>query len=145
MRDLYPLWPDARWYADILARHPDIVPEIERLRIRRGLQTLIADLIDEIALADRFKVCRLASVTTRNAGFVKGEVAFADNATEADRRMIDLVVRRYEAALSSHCEHCGSNANLAILKLGIEALLDNPSAELGDRLLCGECFKEMTQ
>lgn len=141
----YPLRPDARWYADLLVRHPNIVPEIDRLRIRRGLQTLAADLIDESALADRFKVCRLASLTTRNAGFVIVEVAFTENGTEADRRMIDLVVRRYQAALSSHCEHCGSNANLAILKIGMEALLDNLGAELGDRLLCGECFKEMTQ
>jgi hypothetical protein len=128
-----------------LARHPDIVPAMDQLRIRRGLQTLVGDLIDQIALADRFKVCRLSSVTTRNAGFVKVGVAFTESGTEADRRMIDLVVRRYEPALSSHCEHCGSNANLSILKLGMEALLDNPGANLGDRLLCGKCFKEMTQ
>lgn len=144
MSDLYPLRPDEGWYSEIVARYGEAVPAIEHLRIRHGLQIFVADLLDQIVLADRHVVCRLAGVTTRNAGFITVEVEFADGAQEADRRLIGMVVRRWQEVLSTRCEHCGSPFNLSILKIGMEALLGNPEAELGDRQLCIDCQKEMS-
>jgi hypothetical protein len=142
MTDLYPLRPDLDWHASLIARYGDVVPAIDRLRIRHGLRVTVEDLIDQIVLADRYKVCRLAGVTTRNAGFVAIEVEFTEAAQEADRRLIGMVVRQYQEILSTRCEHCGSESNLSILKIGMEAMLADPDIEPGDRLLCSECLKE---
>lgn len=144
MTDLYPLRPDEDWYSDIVARYGDVVPAIDRLLIRHGLRVIVENLIDQIILADRYKVCRLAGVTTRNAGFVTIEVEFSEAAHEADRRLFGMIVRQYQEILSTRCEHCGSQFNLSILKIGMEAMLADPGIEPGDRLLCIDCLKEMT-
>lgn len=138
MPDTFPLRPDIDWYLSTADRYGDAVPPLEHLQIRRGLQVIVDDLFHDLDLADQFHVCRVYGVTTRYAGFVVIDIRYSDNDTEADRRMCNRIVERAQERLCEACEHCGKPGEI-IAKTGLEALLDDPDAVLGDRFLCTEC------
>lgn len=137
----FPLRPDDTWYSAMRARFSDAVPNIERLRIRRGLQDIVHDFLEKLRDADRFNACRIHSVSTRNAGFSVIDARFSDAATEADRRMCGRIIECIQERMNAACEHCGKPGEI-IAKSGLEALLDDPSVALGDRLLCAECYQD---
>ncbi|TQN61112.1 hypothetical protein FLX27_13040 [Agrobacterium tumefaciens] len=118
----------------------DAVPPIEHLQIRRGLQTIVDDLFHDLDIADRLRACHLQGISTRYAGFVILDIRYSDRATEADKRMCNRIVERIQERLCEACEHCGRPGEI-IAKTGLEALLDDPDAVLGDRFLCTECHQ----
>ncbi|NKJ72671.1 hypothetical protein GFL38_10385 [Rhizobium leguminosarum bv. viciae] len=140
MSDSLPLRPDAVWYDSMHQRYGAAVPDIEHLQIRRGLQSIVEDLFEKLADADRFRSCRMHGIATRNAGFVVIDARFSATATEADKRMCNRVLERIQERLSESCEHCGKPGEI-VLKIGMEARLADPDIELGDRLLCAECYE----
>ncbi len=144
MSDRFPLRPDAVWYDAMVARYGDAVPAIEHLQFRRGLQRHVADLFDALDQADRFFICRILSIVTRNGGFVIIDARIADAATEAYRSRCNVVFDNSRERLSESCEHCG-RAGEIIAKTGLEALLDDPDAALGDRFLCTECYDDWSR
>lgn len=139
MSESFPLRPDSVWYELLVARYGDAVPPLEHLQVRRGLQGIVEDLFDKLADADRFRSCRIHGIVTRNAGFVVIDARFGDRATEADKRMCNSVLERIQERLGEACEHCGKSGEI-VAKTGLEALLEDPDAALGDRLLCHECY-----
>lgn len=140
MTNRFPLHADADWYAAMADRYGDAVPPLEHLQIRRGLQVIVDDLFHDLDIADRFRASRVYGVTTRYAGFVVIDIRYSDRATEADRRMCNRIVERIQERLCEACEHCGKPGE-NIAKTGLEALLDDPDAVLGDRFLCTECHQ----
>jgi hypothetical protein len=91
-------------------------------------------------MADRFRVCRIHGITKRSAGFVVIDARCNSRATEADKRMCNFVLEPARERLSETCEHCG-NLGEIILKIGMEARLEDPNIELRDRLICMECYE----
>lgn len=140
MPDPSPLRPDNDWYHAMADRYGDAVPPLEHLRIRRGLQVIVDDLFHDLDIANRLRACRLHGITTRYAGFVVIDIRYSDRETEADRRMCNRIVERAQERLCEACEHCGRPGEI-IAKIGLEALLDDPDAALGDRFLCTECHQ----
>jgi hypothetical protein len=140
MSDRFSPRPDDTWHAEMRSRYGDVVPQIERLRIRRGLQDIVHDLFEKLRDADRFNACRIHSASTRNAGFSVIDVRFSAAATEADKRMCGRIIECIQERLNAACEHCGKPGAI-IAKSGLETLLDDPNAVLGDRLLCAECYQ----
>lgn len=140
----FPLRPDDTWYAEMRSRYGDFVPDVERIQIRRGLQSILHDLFELLHDADRFNACRIQGVVTRNAGFSIIDARLSDTATEADKRMCGRILDRIGARLNEACEHCGKPGSI-IAKSGLEALLDDPDAVLGDRLLCTECYQDWSR
>lgn len=140
MSDRFPLHPDVDWYEHLVARHSDAVPPLEHLQIRPGLQSIVEDLFEKLADADRLRACRVQGIVTRNAGFVVIDARFSATATEADKRMCNCILERIQERLAEACEHCGKPGEI-VLKIGMEARLADPDIELGDRLLCRECYE----
>lgn len=140
MTDLFPLRPDADWYAVLVSRYGEAVPPLEHLKIRHGMQVVVEDLLHELDIADRFRACRVHGIETRSAGFAIIDARFRDEATDADRRMCNRVLERARDRLTEACEHCGKPGEI-FAKTGLEALFENPGAILGDRFLCMECYE----
>ncbi|RVP47342.1 hypothetical protein [Sinorhizobium medicae] len=138
--DQFPLRPDRDWYDALRARYGDAIPAIEYLQIRRGLQSIVEDLFEKLDIADRFNVCRVYGIATRNAGFTVVDARYSETATEADKRMCNRVIERVQERLVESCEHCGRTGE-TIAKVGLEARLQDPDIVLGDRLLCAECYE----
>lgn len=140
MSESFPLRPGGDWYDTMVARYGDAMPPLEHLQIRRGLQSIVEDLFEKLADADRFRSCRVHGIDARNAGFLVIDARFSATATEADKRMCNRVLERIQERLSESCEHCGKPGEI-VLKIGMEARLADPDIELGDRLLCAECYE----
>ena len=140
MSETFSLRPDVDWYERLVSRYGDAVPPLEHLQIRRGLQTIVEDLFEKLDDADRFRACRIHGIETRAAAFAIIDARFTESATDADKRMCKRVLERIQERLSESCEHCG-NLGEIVAKTGLEALLDDPEAILGDRLLCRECYE----
>jgi hypothetical protein len=142
MPDPYPLQPDADWYGTMRSRYGDsIVPSLDRLQFRRGFQKIIEDLFEKLHDVDRFQACSIKSIRTRSACFTVIAVEYGDKATTADERMCNRVIDRIRERLAEACEHCGHRGQV-IAKAGLETLLSDPDAVLGDRLLCSECYEQ---
>jgi hypothetical protein len=142
--DLYPLRTEDTWYAAMRDRFGDAVPEIERLRFRRGLQNAVADMYAQLDDFDLLRHVDIRSLTTRNAGFVVIDTDYEPGIYEDDRIALDFCFEKHAEALRTACEHCGRPGEI-IAKSGLEALLDDPNAVLGDRLLCTECYQDWSQ
>ncbi|CUX03399.1 hypothetical protein [Agrobacterium genomosp. 2] len=138
--DRFPLRPDSLWYDAMRDRYGDAVPAIDHLQIRRGLQAIVEGLFDKLVDVDRFHACRVHGIVTRSAGFVVIDARFSDGATAADKRMCNRFLEHIHERLAESCEHCGKPGEI-VAKAGLEALLDDPDAILGDRLLCTECYE----
>lgn len=140
MTDSFPLRPDAVWYDAMRDRYGNTVPDIEDLRIRRCLQihveAMYAQLYDLVLL----RHVDIVSIVTRNAGFVVVDARYHAGIYEDDRIALDFALEAHSARLNESCEHCGRRGEI-VAKTGLEALLDDPDAELGDRLLCSECYE----
>ncbi|MGN8152702.1 hypothetical protein ACTJK5_10545 [Agrobacterium sp. 22094] len=139
--DSYPLRPDDTWYSSMRAHYGSAVPDIEHLRIRRGLQNAVADMYAQLSDLDLLPLVAIRSITTRNAGFVVINTDYKPGIFQDDRIALDLCFERHKAAMRAACEHCGRPGSI-IAKSGLEALLDDPSTALGDRLLCAECYQD---
>lgn len=140
-KDLFPLRPDDTWYSALRARYSSGVPDIEHLRIRRGLQNSVADMYAQLSDLDLLRHVDIRSIKTRNAGFVVIGTDYRAGIYEDDRIALDLLFEKHAEALRTACEHCGRPGSI-IAKSGLEALLDHPTAVLGDRLLCTECYQD---
>jgi hypothetical protein len=141
MSERFPLRPASDWYQRLVDRYGESIPAIERLRIRRGLQEQVESLFHDLDMADPFHACCIHGIDTRSAGFVIINARFGDLATETDKRMCNRVLESARERLSEVCEHCGRHAEI-ILKIGLEARLADPDVELGDRMLCRECYSK---
>lgn len=140
MPDRFPLRPDAVWFDAMVGRYGDVVPDIESLQIRRGIQVHDDDFFVRLHGLD-LQAVTIHSIVTRNAGFVivdaRGHVGLPDG----DYGAVDPLLEHTRGRLSEACEHCG-RAGEIIAKTGMEALLDDPDAVLGDRFLCVECYED---
>ena len=141
MTDRFPFRPDAVWYDAMRARYGDTVPDIERLRIRRGLQIHVGDMYAQLFDLDLLRHVDIISIVTRNAGFVVVDARYHADLYEDDLVALDFALERYSTRLNESCEHCGNPGEI-VAKTGFEALLDDPDAVLGDRFLCRECYNE---
>lgn len=140
MSDLFPLRPDSVWYDALRDRYNDAVPDLDHLQIRRGLQIAVGNMfsqLHDLCLTDKVDI---RSVVTRNAGFVVIDARFADCLPDIDRAAIEFALEGVRGDLAESCEHCGRPGEI-VAKTGLEALLDDPDAALGDRLLCAECYE----
>jgi hypothetical protein len=140
-KDRFPLHADDTWYQATRARYGDVVPKVEHLRIRRGLQNAVADMYAQLNDLDLLRHVDISSIETRNAGFVVINADYKPGTYEDDRIALDLCLEKHAEAMRSACEHCGNPGEI-IAKSGLETLLDDPSAVLGDRLLCAECYQD---
>ncbi|OCW56253.1 hypothetical protein [Hoeflea olei] len=144
LRDRFPLRPDDIWYAAMRGRYGDAVPDVEHLQFRRGLQTAVGDMyaqLHDLGLIDKVDI---RSVVTRNAGFVVVDARIADCLPDIDRAAIEFVLEGARGDLVESCEHCGRPGEI-VSKVGLEALLDDPDAALGDRLLCSGCYEKWSR
>jgi hypothetical protein len=137
----FPLRPDDTWYAEMRSRYGDFVPDVERIQIRRGLQTAVADMYAQLSDLDLLRLVDIRNIKTRNAGFVVIDTDYRAGIHEDDRIALDFCFERHAEAMRTACEHCGRSGQI-IVKSGLETLLDDPNATLGDRLLCVECYQE---
>lgn len=142
--DSYPLRPDDACFEAMRARHGDAVPDLMHLRFRRGLQNAVAEMYAQLSDLDLLRHVDIRSITTRNAGFVVIDTDYKQGIYEDDRISLDLVFEKHAEAMRTACEHCGKTGFI-IAKSGLEALLDDPSAVLGDRLLCTECYQNWSR
>jgi len=140
MSDRFPLRPDAGWYNTMRTRYGDAVPAIEHLQIRRGLQSVIGDMYAQLHDLDLLRHVDIVSIVTRNAGFTVIDARFHEGLFEDDRIALDFAFEHHSERLNAACEHCGRPGSV-IAKTGLEALLDDPYAVLGDRLLCTGCYE----
>lgn len=143
-KDRYPLCPDDDWYAEMRARFGDVVPDIERLRFRRGLQNAVADMYAQLNDLDLLRLVDIRNIKTRHAAFVVIDTDYRAGIYEDDRIALDFCFERHAEAMRTACEHCGKPGEI-VAKSGLEALLDDPNAALGDRLLCTECYQEWSR
>jgi len=139
MTDSFSLRPDAVWYDAMRDRYGAAVPEIESLQIRRGLQIHVGDMYAQLFDLDLLRHVDIVSVVTRNAGFVVVDARYHAGLYDDERIALDFALDRYNERLNAACEHCGMPGDI-VAKTGMEALLDDQDAELGDRLLCAECY-----
>jgi hypothetical protein len=140
MSESFPLSPDSDWYDALVARYGDAVPAIENLRIRSGLQVHVAHLFEQLKDLGLLRHVDILSVVTRNAGFVVIDARYVDSLSEVEIAALDFALEGTRAYFAESCEHCGKLGEI-IAKAGLEALLDDPDAVIGDRLLCHECYK----
>lgn len=141
MTDRFPLHPDAVWYEAMRERYGVAVPAIDHLQIRRGLQVVVGDMYAQLRDLDLLRHVDIKSIVTRAAGFVVIDARYHASLFEDDRIALDLGLARHSEHLNESCEHCGRPGEI-VAKTGMEALLDNPDAVLGDRLLCAECYDD---
>jgi hypothetical protein len=144
MSDCFPLRPDDDWYAEMRSSYGSAVPDIERLQIRRGLQNAVAEMFAQLSDLDLLRHVDIRSIKTRNAAFVVIDTDYRAGIFEDDRIALDLLFEKHAEALRTACEHCGRRGSI-IAKSGLEALLDDPTAVLGDRLLCTECYQDWSR
>lgn len=137
---LFPLHPDADWYEQLVDRYGDAVPPITRLRIRSGLQQIVAEMLEFLADHGLLEAVEILSMTTRSAAFVVIDARDRPGIGEDDRIALDFLLEKTRERLTEVCEHCGRGGAL-IAKTGLEARLVHPEAVLGDRLLCLECHE----
>nr|CAD6612694.1 hypothetical protein RKHAN_02511 [Rhizobium sp. Khangiran2] len=140
MSDRFPLRPEKTWYAAMVDRYGDAVPAIDRLQIRRGLQIHVGDMYAQLDDLDLLRHVGMKGIVTRNAGFVVIDTRYHEGIFEDDRIALDFALERHNDRLNESCEHCGKPGEI-IAKIGTEALLDDPDAVLGDRLLCTGCYE----
>ena len=140
MSDQFPLRPDPDWYAALVARFGDAVPAVEHVRVRRGLQQIVSDMYAQLSDLDLLRHVDIYGIETRTAAWVILDARYRDGIYEDDRIALDFALEKAQERLSEVCEHCGRGGAL-ILKIGEEARLADPSVELGDRLLCEECYE----
>lgn len=139
--DRFPLRPDEYWYSEIVARYGEAVPDIDRLQIRRGLQSIVGDMYAQLYDFDLLRHVDIVSIVARNAGFVVVDARYHAGLYEDDRIALDFLLERHGERFNSSCEHCGQPGEI-VAKAGMEVLLDDPDADLGDRLLCAECYED---
>lgn len=140
MSDQFPLRPDLDWYEHLVARYGDAVPPITRLRIRRGLQQIVSDMYEFLSLHGLLEAVDIFGIETRSAAWAIIDARYRPNICEDDRISLDYELEKIQERLSESCEHCGRGGAI-IAKTGLEARLADPDAELGDRLLCHECYE----
>ncbi|KQV41938.1 hypothetical protein [Rhizobium sp. Root1204] len=141
MSDRFPLRPDDIWYAAMRGRYGDAVPDIDALQFRCGLQVHVGDMFEKLHALGLIDNVNILSVVTRNAGFVVIDARLADCLPEIDRAALEFALAGVRGDLSESCEHCGRPGEI-VAKTGMEALLDDPDAALGDRFLCAECYND---
>ncbi|MCV3768898.1 hypothetical protein [Rhizobium sp. TRM95796] len=141
MSDRFPLRPDETWHAEMRARYGDAVPALEHMRFRRGLQTLVADFFEQFHDREYQRLVAVHSIVTRNAGFVVLDARGHFGLPYGEYGAVDALLSTTQERLSEACEHCGAVGEI-VAKTGLEALLDDPDAALGDRLLCNECYEK---
>ena len=141
MSDRFPLRPDAVWYDAMRDRYGDAVPAIDRLRIRRGLQSTAGDLYAQLRDLDLLRLVNIVSIVTLSARHVVVDALECPGINEDARIAVDFALEHYSGRLSESCEHCGKPGEF-IAKIGLEALLNDPDAVLGDRLLCTQCYDD---
>lgn len=140
MSDRFPLRPNSDWHAALVARHGDAVPAIERLQIRRGLQSAVGDMYEKLYGLGLIDKVDILSVVTRDAAFVVIDARYHGGLYEDDRIALDFLFHGAAGDLNETCEHCGRLGEI-VAKTGLEALLDDQDAALGDRFLCAECYE----
>lgn len=138
--DRFPLRPDDIWYDAMRARYGDVVPDIERLQIRRGLQQHVGDMYAQLYDLDLLRHVDIMSIVTRNAGFVVIDARYHAGLFDDERIALDFGLEHHSERLNESCEHCGKPGEV-VAKAGMEALLEDPDAVLGDRFLCAECYE----
>lgn len=140
MSESFPLRPDADWYDAMIARYADAVPAVEHLQIRCGIQAIVEHLFEQLQELGLLYAVDIRSVVTRNAGFVVMDARYLDGLSDTDRAALDFALEGTRGYFAEACEHCGKPGEI-VAKTGMEALLDDPDAVLGDRLLCHECYE----
>ena len=144
MSDRSPLRPDDIWYDAVRARYGNAVPDIEHMQFRRGLQGHVGDMFEKLHALGLIDKVDILSVVTRNAAFVVIDARYRADLFEDDRIALDFLFQGTTGDLSEACEHCGRPGSV-IAKTGLEALLDDPDAALGDRFLCAECYESWSR
>lgn len=134
MSDPFPLMPDSDWHEDMIARYGD-----PRLKIRRGLQQIVAEMFEFLSLHGLLDAVDIFGIRTRNTAFVVIDARDKPGTGEDDRIALDFLFEQTQRRLSEVCEHCG-RAGAIFAKTGLEVRLEDPDVELGDRLLCQECY-----
>lgn len=110
------------------------------MRFRPGLQPIVGHLYEQLAelgLLDRVDIC---GIETRAAAFAIIDARYRPGTHEDDRIALDFAFEGAQGDLADTCEHCGRPGEV-ILKVGLEARLADPDVELGERLLCHECYE----
>ncbi|KQS74304.1 hypothetical protein ASG25_21140 [Rhizobium sp. Leaf384] len=136
--DRYPLRPDSDWYDALVAAYGEEVPAIARMRFRRGLQSHVDAMDAQLKDLGLLPHVDILSITSRGAGYVVIYAKYQSGIYEDDRIALDFCFERHAKALREACEHCGTTAEI-VVKIGMEALLANPSIDIGDRCLCSPC------
>lgn len=144
MSDRFPIRPDDIWYSSMRERYGNAVPGIDQLQIRRGLQIHVGDMYAQLYDLDLLRHVDILSIVTRNAGFTVIDARYHEGLYEDDRIALDFGLERYSERLNESCEHCGKPGEI-VAKTGMEALLDDPDAVLGDRFLCTECYESWSR
>ncbi|UWU23004.1 hypothetical protein N2601_08680 [Rhizobium sp. CB3060] len=140
MSESFPLRPDENWYRDLAHRFRDAVPSIERLQFRRGLQPIVYDLFTQLSDLGVLRSVDILGIKTRNAGFTLIDARYKPELVGIFRDAADFALEGTRGRLIEACEHCGRYGEV-VAKTGMEALLDDPNAILGDRFLCRECYE----
>lgn len=140
MSDKFPLMPDSDWHEDMILRYGGHVPPITRLQVRRGLQGVVAEMFEFLADHGLLDAVDIFGIRTRNAAFVVIDARDKPGISEDDRIALDFEFERTRERLSEVCEHCG-RAGAIFAKTGLEVRLEDPDVELGNRLLCLECYE----
>jgi hypothetical protein len=141
MTEDFPLQPDPDWYERIVERFGDAVPPIKHLRIRRGIQSAVGEMFGELEQRGLLPVVDIFGIETRTAAWAIVDARYHRNVTEGDRKALDAVLEGAQERLTTACEHCGRRGEI-VAKTGLEALLDDPDAFLGDRFICVECYEK---
>ncbi len=140
MSESFPLRPDADWYRDLVDRFGDAVPAIERLQFRRGLQSVVFDLFTQLSDLGVLPYVDIRGIETRNAGFTVIDARYKPELVGISRDAADFTLEGARGHLAEACEHCGKYGEI-VAKMGLEALLEDPQAILGDRFLCSDCYE----
>lgn len=140
MTDRFPLRPDDIWYSAMRDRYGNAVPDVECMQIRRGLQIHVGDMYAQLYDLDLLRHVNILSIVTRNATFVVIDTHYHAGLYDDDRIALGFALEHHGERLNTACEHCGMPGEI-IAKAGMEALLDDPYAALGDRFLCSECYE----
>jgi hypothetical protein len=144
MSDRFPLRPDDIWYDAMRAIYGDAVPDVEHMQIRRGLQSVVGDMFAQLRDLDLVHHVDIRSVVTRNAGFVVIDARGHFGLPYGEYGAVDALISETQTRLSESCEHCGKPGEI-VAKVGLEALLGDPDAALGDRFLCAECYEDWSR
>lgn len=139
MSDRFPLMPDSEWHETMAARFGDAMPPITRFRIRRGLQQIVGEMFAFLSDHGLLDAVDIFGIRTRNTAFVVIDARDKPGIGEDDRVALDFLFEQTQQRLREACEHCG-RGGAVIAKTGLEARLDDPEIELGNRLLCLECY-----